>query len=113
VTGIWGTVGSRPLDERNPGFGLVPIKWAPKAFGGPLCFFVLVGPAAIPARGRPIPTRALLGPGHVRYEPTHSIFVFSTPSFLPSFRAPQLRTRNTHGANVTKVPYPKVSFVIN
>ncbi len=30
--GDWdmGTVGSRPLEERNPGFGLVPIKWAPK-----------------------------------------------------------------------------------
>jgi hypothetical protein len=25
-----GTVGSRPLEERNPGFGLVPVKWAPK-----------------------------------------------------------------------------------
>jgi hypothetical protein len=38
--GDWdmGTVGSSPLEERNPGFGLVPVQWGPKAFGAPLCF---------------------------------------------------------------------------
>ncbi len=106
--GDWdmGTVGSRPLEERNPGFGLVPVQWAPKLLALLFAFCVLVGPAAIPARGRPIATRA--GACALRTHPLHICILNTTfpPSFLPSFQAPQLRTRNTHGANVTNITLP-------